>query len=308
MASISGVDKGKKKNNHWGDDDDRYLVAALSNQVAQGNKIANGFKEVGIHAVAHELTLKFGREITKDHVRNRIKTLKTTYRAVHTILSLSGIGWDTQLCKISVEEEVKNEYLKTNPGHLRYFNNRYPLYEEWKYVFGESHATGEFTNDSHGPEQDDLGTFPCRGPLGLDDMVDSFPSVSTPSGPSRTRSRHSSPVGDNTSMGYSDSSPLKEPTPGSSGKRRRRVGDAKLSTDMDKLSDSIRMMAEAITSTSEVHDLGLLKDSVMGMQSFSYRERVRAYNYLHIHHKEAEVFLSLEEEGRYEILIGILEK
>ncbi|XP_077210135.1 uncharacterized protein LOC143845638 [Tasmannia lanceolata] len=238
MASTSGVSKARKKN-HWGEDEDRLLVTSLAHQVALGNKIANGFKELALNAVAHDLTIRIGRDITKDHVRNRMKTMKTNYRILHTILSRSGFGWDTIQCKISVENEVKNDYLQSSPGHLRFFNTRYPLYEEWKYVFGEDHATGEFLA-------------------------------------------------------------VKVPTPGSSGKRTRGA-DAKLGQNMDRLSDSIRMMADAITSTAEVHDLSHLKDSMMSMESFSYRERVRAYMYLHNHHKEAEVFLSLEDEGRHEV-------
>ncbi|XP_077246821.1 uncharacterized protein LOC143886655 isoform X1 [Tasmannia lanceolata] len=228
-----------------------------------------------------------------------MKTMKINYRILHTILSRSGFGWDTIQCKISVENEVKNDYLQSSPGHLRFFNTRYPLYEEWKYVFGEDHATGEFLDDSHAPSQDELGTFPSSDPVGLDDMADRFPSVGTPPGPPRcSRSRHSSPVRD-ASMGFSDSSLVKAPTPGSSGKRTRGA-DAKLGQNMDRLSDSIRMMADVITSTVEVHDLSHLKDSMMSMESFSYRERVRAYMYLHNHHKEAEIFLSLEDEGRHE--------
>ncbi|XP_077222194.1 uncharacterized protein LOC143856038 [Tasmannia lanceolata] len=140
MASTSGVSKGRKKN-HWGEDEDRLLVTSLAHQVAEGNKIANGFKKLALNAVAQDLTIRIGRDITKDHVRNRMKTMKTNYRIVHTILSRSGFGWDTIQCKISVEDEVKNDYLQSTPGHLRFFNTRYPLYEEWKYVFGEDHAT-----------------------------------------------------------------------------------------------------------------------------------------------------------------------
>ncbi|XP_077249233.1 uncharacterized protein LOC143888688 [Tasmannia lanceolata] len=307
MASTSGVSKGRKKNNHWGEDEDRLLVTSLANQVAEGNKIANGFKELALNAVAQDLIIRIGRDITKDHVRNRMKTMKTNYRIVHTILSRSGFGWDTIQCKISVEDEVKNDYLQSTPGHLRFFNTCYPLYEEWKYVFGEDHATGEFLDDSHAPSQDDFGTFPSNDPVGLDNMADRFPPVATPPGPPRcSKSRHSSPVRD-ASMGFSDSSPVKAPTPGSSGKRRRGA-DAKLGQNMDRLSDSIRMMADAITSIAEVHDLSHLKDSMMSMENFSYRARVRAYMYLHTHHKEAEVFLSLEDEGRHEVVIAILEQ
>ncbi|XP_077240106.1 uncharacterized protein LOC143881010 [Tasmannia lanceolata] len=218
-------------------------------------------------------------------------------------------GWDPQLKKISVEEQVKNDYLTRNPEHLRFFNNRWELYEEMKVVFGEDYATGEFARDRHAPSQDTQdveGLFSSSQAIGLDDMFDgTTPAFTPPPAPRASRSRHSPPVRD-TSMGFSDSSPLKTPASGGKGKRKRRTSGGQLSSDMTYLSDSVRMVAEAIITTGEVHSLAELKAAVMSTSGFTMLELLRAYTYLHKNHKDAEVFLSLSKEERVAVMSDIV--
>ncbi|XP_077223420.1 uncharacterized protein LOC143857033 [Tasmannia lanceolata] len=193
--------------------------------------------------------------------------------------------------KISVEDPVKNDYLARNPEHLHFFNNRWELYEEMKEVFGEDYATGEFARDRHAPSQDTQdveGLFSSSQAVGLDDI-----------------SHHSSPVRD-TSMGFNDSSPLKAPASCSKGKRKRRTSGAQLSSNMTYLSDSVRMVAEAIITTGEVHSLAELKATVMGMPGFTMMELIRAYTYLYKSHKDAEVFLSLSEDEHMHMMRDIM--
>ncbi|XP_077229800.1 uncharacterized protein LOC143862629 [Tasmannia lanceolata] len=299
----------RKKNNSWNDDMDRHLIVAIQHQIAEGQKAPNGFKDAAYSGAAQELTTVLKKQTTKDHVKNRLKTMKTNYRFLNTIVNLSGFGWDPQLKKISVEEQVKNDYLARNPEHLRFFNNRWELYEEMKVVFGEDYATGEFARDRHAPSQDTQdveGLFSSSQAIGLDDMFDgTTPAFTPPPAPRASRSRHSSPVRD-TSMGFSDSSPLKTPASGSKGKRKRRTSGGQLSSDMTYLSDSVRMVAEAIITTGEVHSLAELKAAVMSTSGFTMLELLRAYTYLHKNHKDAEVFLSLSEEERVAVMGDIV--
>ncbi|XP_077215498.1 uncharacterized protein LOC143850067 [Tasmannia lanceolata] len=317
----------RKKNNSWNDDMDRHLIVAIQHQIAEGQKAPNGFKNAAYSGAAQELTTVLQKQISKDHVKNRLKTMKTNYRFLNTIVNLSGFGWDPQLKKISVEEQriavgtsrpsasssdrgpQKNDYLARNPEHLRFFNNRWELYEEMKVVFGEDYATGEFARDRHAPSQDTQdveGLFSSSQAIGLDDMFDgTTPAFTPPPAPRASRSRHSSPVRD-TSMGFSDSSPLKTPASGSKGKRKRRTSGGQLSSDMTYLLDSVRMVAEAIITTGEVHSLAELKAAVMSTSGFTMLELLRAYTYLHKNHKDAEVFLSLSKEERVAVMGDIV--
>ncbi|XP_077239772.1 uncharacterized protein LOC143880686 [Tasmannia lanceolata] len=277
----------RKKNNSWNDDMDRHLIVAMQHQIAEGQKAPNGFKDVAYNGAAQELTTVLKKQITKEHIKNRLKTMKTNYRFLNTIVNLSGFGWDPQLKKISVEDQVKNDYLVRNPDHLRFFNNRWELYEEMKEVFGEDYATGEFARDRHAPSQD---TQDVEGLFSSSQITSFIPSQ---------RHQH----------GLSDSSPLKAPASGSKGKRKRRTSGGQLSSDMTYLSDSVRMVAEAIITTGEVHSLAELKAAVMSTSGFTMLELLRAYTYLHKNHKDGEVFLSLSEEERVAVMgdiVGLL--
>ncbi|XP_077217887.1 uncharacterized protein LOC143852390 [Tasmannia lanceolata] len=220
MMESTSVEK-RKKNNSWNDDMDRHLIVAMQHQIAEGQKAPNGFKDAAYSGAAQELTTVLKNQITKEHVKNRLKMMKTNYRFLNTIVNLSGFGLDPQLKKISVEDQMKNDYLADT--------------------------------------LDVEGLFSSSQAVGLDDMFDgTTPAFTPPPAPRASRSRHSSPVRD-TSMGFSDSSPLKAPASGSKGKRNRRTSGGQLSSDMTYLSDSVRMVAEAIITTGEVHSLAELK-------------------------------------------------
>ncbi|XP_077251927.1 uncharacterized protein LOC143891177 [Tasmannia lanceolata] len=100
---------------------DGALSAALKNQIAEGQKTGAGFKECAYFAVVQELVTVLNMTLMKEHVKNRLKTLKTTYRTLNSIINLSGFGWDETICKLSLHLE-----------HQRFFSKRYPLYEDMK--------------------------------------------------------------------------------------------------------------------------------------------------------------------------------
>ncbi|XP_077237010.1 uncharacterized protein LOC143878626 [Tasmannia lanceolata] len=177
MAATAGT-ADKKVNVSWNVTMDGALLAALKNQIAEGQKTGAGFKECAYFAVAQELVTVLNITLTKEHVKNRLKTLKTTYRTLNSITNLSGFGWDETICKLSVDEEVKNEYLRLHPEHQRFFSKRYPLYEDMKAVCDDDYARGEDVRDTRRdptqPTQDTHGASSSTILVGLDDMDDSF--------------------------------------------------------------------------------------------------------------------------------------
>ncbi|XP_077212874.1 uncharacterized protein LOC143847990 [Tasmannia lanceolata] len=244
--------------------------------------------------------------LTKKHVKNQLKTLKTTYRTLNYIINLNGFGWDETICKLSVDEEVKNEYLRLHPEHQRFFSKRYPLYEEMKAVCDDDYARREDVRDVRRDPaqttQDTHGASSSTLPVGLDDMDDSFLRT-----PPRGRTSSSTP-GVDVSMGYSDSSPIRGPSSASGGKKSKKRPNAALLSKLQVVSSSINRVADAIITAGEVHSLPDLKDAVLNIGGFPISELVDAYVYLHGHHKEAEAFLSLEEMDRVEMVGRILRR
>ncbi|XP_077247225.1 uncharacterized protein LOC143886941 [Tasmannia lanceolata] len=305
MATTAGTTE-KKANVAWNGAMDGVILAALKNQIAEGQKTGAGFKECAYNAVAHEVSDVLNKTLTKENVKNRLKTLKTTYRTLNSIINLSGFGWDETLCKISVGEEVKNDYLKMHPENQSFFSKRYPLYEEMKAVCDDDYARGEEVRDRRAvptqATQETPGASSSTQPVGLDDMDDSFLRT-----PPRARPSSSTPAVD-ASMGYSDSSPIRGPTSATGGKKSKKRPNAALVSELQVVSSSINRVADAIISTGEVHSLPDLKDAVLNIGGFPRGDLLDAYVYLHGRHKEAEAFLSLDDMDRTEMLGRIMRR
>ncbi|XP_077246524.1 uncharacterized protein LOC143886442 [Tasmannia lanceolata] len=242
MATSVGTNE--KGNMSWNETMDVVLLATLKNQIAEEQKTGAGFKECAYNAVAQEVSNVLNKTLTKYHVKNQLKSLKTTYMTVKSIINLSGFGWDEKFCKVSVDEEVKNDYLKLHPEHQRYFLKRYLLYEEMKAVCDDDYARGEEVRDKRADPtqatQDTPGASSSTLPVGLDDMDDSFLRTLPPA-----RAPPSLPAVD-VSMGFNDSSPIKGPTSVSGEKRSKKRPNAALLSEMQVVSSSIKMVAEAI--------------------------------------------------------------
>ncbi|XP_077232506.1 uncharacterized protein LOC143869834 [Tasmannia lanceolata] len=73
---------------------DKVLVDTLIVQIVEGYKIPNGFKEYAYVAAATTMNNFFNLNLNKEHVKNRINTMKQTYKNVCIILTRSGFGWD----------------------------------------------------------------------------------------------------------------------------------------------------------------------------------------------------------------------
>ncbi|XP_077217841.1 uncharacterized protein LOC143852339 [Tasmannia lanceolata] len=305
MATTAGTTE-KKANVAWNGAMDGVLLAALKNQIAEGQKTSAGFKECAYNAVAHEVSDVLKKTLTKDNVKNRLKTLKTTYRTLNSIINLSGFGWDETLCKISVDEEVKNDYLKMHPENQRFFSKRYPLYEEMKAVWDDDYARGEEVRDRRAVPTQVTQETPAASSstlrVGLDDMDDSFLRT-----PPRARPS-SSTLAVDASMGYSDSSPIRGPTFATGGKKSKKRPNAALLSELQVVSASINRVADAIISTGEVHSLPDLKDAVLNIGGFPRDDLLDAYVYLHGRHKEAEAFLSLDNMDHVSMLGRIMRR
>lgn len=94
------------KNIMWTKDMDKMLLECLC-QVAEGNKIPHKFKEpaytIAVNLLNDEFTLVC--PLNKQHVQNRLKTLKVQFKAIHEVVYKSGFGWDSVNKKITVMDD-----------------------------------------------------------------------------------------------------------------------------------------------------------------------------------------------------------
>ncbi|XP_042476666.1 L10-interacting MYB domain-containing protein-like isoform X1 [Macadamia integrifolia] len=134
-----------RKNMHWSPAMDRCMIETLLQQVQEGKKCPNGFKPTAYAAAVNALNQQFSSRLSRQHIINRLKTMKNTHRKVLELIGRSGIGWNDQTKMLDVSEEHWKEFILKNPDMDKKLNKkRFELFDKMCEVFGGDHATGEW--------------------------------------------------------------------------------------------------------------------------------------------------------------------
>ncbi|XP_077247390.1 uncharacterized protein LOC143887174 [Tasmannia lanceolata] len=282
MTSAPQTSQKRGKNVIWNDQMDKVLVDTLLVQIAEGYKIPNGFKDHAYVAAATAMNAFFNLQLNKEHIKNRIKTMKETYKSVCIILSRSGFGWDNETKMVTCEREVYDDYVAAHPKHKKHFTTHHVLHDDMCKIFGDEFAKGAGARTRENP------SIASSQPVSLDDIGDDFADDHTP------MSHHPpSPEADPTNGG-SETSPLRR-----DGTRRQRTrqGGAHLDS-MSRISTSMDKVADALTGDRPPAYLAQLRKAVRGVGGFSQDILLRTTEYLTINPSQAHLFIMYEEDER----------
>lgn len=100
------------KNLRWTEEMDRCLGKILVEQVNKGNKIDKILQREAYDAAVLALNEKFGPDLTKEHIRNRLRTWRKQYLILKEFLSHSGFKWDAMQKMIIASDSVWDDYVK----------------------------------------------------------------------------------------------------------------------------------------------------------------------------------------------------
>eukprot|EP00268_Persea_americana_P036954 TRINITY_DN3652_c0_g1_i5.p1 TRINITY_DN3652_c0_g1~~TRINITY_DN3652_c0_g1_i5.p1 ORF type:complete len:322 (+),score=61.08 TRINITY_DN3652_c0_g1_i5:102-1067(+) len=141
----------------WTFGQDVFLIDAMVEQCKPGRKIPAGFNSEGWNEIERVMQGQFGREFTKEKLRNRLRSIKKQYMSMKKILGESGFGWDSALQRVSADDDVWNNHVKANPKASAYRGKTLLDYEKLALVFGDSVADvangreGILSNGPHPP-------------------------------------------------------------------------------------------------------------------------------------------------------------
>lgn len=114
-ATQSDSNQPSKDNLHWNDDMDQLLLNALTEEVNKGNRHDGAWTTQAYSNMVEVLRAAIGPIITKNHIKNRMKTLKTNFGEVYDLFhSLSGFAWNPITAKFEAEEEVWDDLIRVN--------------------------------------------------------------------------------------------------------------------------------------------------------------------------------------------------
>ncbi|CAI9302075.1 unnamed protein product [Lactuca saligna] len=137
------VNTGKKSLLNWTEHMDAAFVDAMVQQQEKGNRPYKNFTSQAYTNMIEELNKKLTMNLTKSHLKNRLKTLKSTFSQRYDMfnrISLSGFGWiaDTQL--IEADEEVWDNLIKSK---LALKTKKVAHFEQMLVLFARDRASGE---------------------------------------------------------------------------------------------------------------------------------------------------------------------
>ncbi|XLS75836.1 hypothetical protein HN51_032701 [Arachis hypogaea] len=94
--------------------------------------------------VVKTLSIAIGPHITKNHIKNRMKTLKNHFAEAYDLFHhLSGFAWNPVTRKFEAEEEVWQDFIKEKPQAEKWRKIQIKHYDILKELFGADRATGK---------------------------------------------------------------------------------------------------------------------------------------------------------------------
>jgi hypothetical protein len=97
----------------WSEEMDLALLNALTEEAHKGNRHDGSWTTEAYNNVVELLRTTIGGHITKQHIKNRMKTMKENFGEAYDLFnSLSGFAWNSITRKFEAEEEVWDALIK----------------------------------------------------------------------------------------------------------------------------------------------------------------------------------------------------
>ncbi|XP_052622502.1 uncharacterized protein LOC128127837 [Lactuca sativa] len=135
----------KKENLTSTDHMDNALVEALVKEDDIGKRVNGTFTSQAYANMIAGLSKEFNKSITKDQLKNRMKTLKGNFSKWYDMYRdtlLSGFSWNSQTKHIEAEEEVWEKLIKTNLEVAAFRTKKFSNYSQLEMLFSDDRALG----------------------------------------------------------------------------------------------------------------------------------------------------------------------
>ncbi|KAF8395743.1 hypothetical protein HHK36_019694 [Tetracentron sinense] len=285
------VETAKEKGKYvtWTDEMDRCLTETLVEQVKQGNKLEKSLKAAAYTAAVKALNENFALDLTKENVRNRLKTWKKLYGALKELLAQSGFEWDETRKMVVADDFVWNDYIKSHPDARPFRARSIENYNELCIIIGSDQENRSWsrigaevdvkliTENEHVENENEL--MLADDNISRDGIGDGMEASSQ-----QTRSRPTS------------SSHSKQPG------KKKRDSDAMLET-MSAIAANIGRIADALAESNRTAGLDELFEMVQKIPGFDDDLIIEACEYLSFDEKKAKMFFKLDDRLRKKWLL-----
>ncbi|XP_031504691.1 uncharacterized protein LOC116267220 [Nymphaea colorata] len=142
-------DSGPSRENlTWTEAQMDYLVQLLLEQSRiPGMQSGGGLKSKAYTAIEKGMIDRYGKDFTKEKIKNKLKYVKLKLTVMKEILNTSGLGYDPINKCIDVDPQVWSEYIEKYPNRKKYKGSKlWRYYDEFAEVYGDSQSTSNQAN------------------------------------------------------------------------------------------------------------------------------------------------------------------
>ncbi|KAG6527993.1 hypothetical protein ZIOFF_010130 [Zingiber officinale] len=140
----STVEQVKKDMIKWTDEMDKIFIDVMLDRQVNGNRVGSTFTSTAYKemvVICHEKTKI---SLTKDHLKNRMKTLKTNFNSCYDLFkNASGVQWHAESKRFEAEEEVWKQLIDANPSIKKWRYTPAPHYEKLFELFAYDISNGQ---------------------------------------------------------------------------------------------------------------------------------------------------------------------
>ncbi|KAJ1429105.1 Myb/SANT-like domain [Sesbania bispinosa] len=232
----------------WTEEMDFVMLSQFTEEQNKGHRQSGSWLPVAHANVVSALRSAGVLDVTKQHVKNRMKTCNAKFAEAYDLFnSLSGFAWNEMTRMFEAEEEVWEDFIRDKPQAAKWKNLQIRHYDLLRGLFatdrasGRKAATGRQAHSSYDKEPIDLNDVGEDTSMNeqRDTQVDDHPN-STPN--------------------VESYSPTNAPTPQSTGtsasrgtKRKAPMIDL-VETQMEKMIAGIGLVAEALSKGNDISE------------------------------------------------------
>ncbi|XP_020081857.1 uncharacterized protein At2g29880-like [Ananas comosus] len=140
----TGNDLKKQTRAKWTDVHRAHLVELLQEHNKDKWRGQNGWTKEAWRSIHKAMSIKFPHSnYTVEQVKDQEQQLKKQFKAVKSLVEMSGFGWDGDKKMVSAPSEVWEPLINTNKELRKWHNKPFPWYEALYDIYEGTYAEGK---------------------------------------------------------------------------------------------------------------------------------------------------------------------
>ncbi|KAJ1393662.1 Myb/SANT-like domain [Sesbania bispinosa] len=127
----------------WTEEMNYIMLSQFTEEQNKGHRVGGSWLPVAYANVVNSLRFAGVSDVTKQHIKNRMKTCNAKFVEAHDLFnSLSGFAWNQMTRMFEAEEEVWEDFIRDKPQAAKWKTLQIRHYDLLRGLFGSDRAAG----------------------------------------------------------------------------------------------------------------------------------------------------------------------